>query len=57
MGFKEYNMNKIRNEINSDNIYQLSRKNAKDFTRNRKLTPKDLIYYSIKVKMNLQIDI
>ena len=47
MGFKEYNMNKIRNEINSDNIYQLSRKNAKDFTRNRKLTSKDLIYYSI----------
>lgn len=47
MKYKVYNINKLKEEINDDSIYDKCRKNEKDFTRNRKLTPKDLIYYSI----------
>lgn len=42
-----YNINELKKEIDSDNIYEKCRKRDKDFTRNRKLTPRDLIYYSI----------
>lgn len=47
MKYKIYNINKLKKEINDDSINERCRKNEKDFTRNRKLTPKDLIYYSI----------
>lgn len=42
-----YNVDKLKKEINDDSINERCRKNEKDFTRNRKLTPKDLIYYTI----------
>lgn len=47
MKYKIYNINKLKKEINDDSISERCKKNEKDFTRNRKLTPKDLIYYSI----------
>ncbi len=47
MKYKMYNINKLEKEVNDESIYARCRKNGKDFTRNRKLTPKDLIYYSI----------
>lgn len=47
MKYKMYNINKLKEKIDSSNIYSRCRKNDNDFIRNRKLTPKDLIYYSI----------
>ena len=47
MKYKMYNVDKLKKEINDNSINERCRKNKKDFTRNRKLTPKDLIYYSI----------
>jgi len=47
MKYMMYNINKLKKEINDESIYDKCRKNKKDFTRNRKLTPKDIIYYSI----------
>ena len=47
MKYNKYNINKLKKEINDESIYARCRKNEKHFTRNRKLTPKDLIYYSI----------
>lgn len=47
MKYKMYNINKLKEKIDSNNIYSRCRKNSKDFIRNRKLTPRDLIYYSI----------
>lgn len=47
MKYKMYNINKLRKDVDSNKIYNQCRKNNKDFTRNRKLTPKDLIYYTI----------
>lgn len=47
MKYKIYNINKLKKEIDDNSINEKCRKNEKDFTRNRKLTPKDLIYYSI----------
>ena len=47
MKYKSYNINKLRKEIKDGEIYNKCRKNAKDFTRNRKITPRDLIYYSL----------
>lgn len=47
MGFKDYNINKLKKVISSNDIYELSRKSEKDFTRDRKITPKELIYYNI----------
>ncbi len=47
MKYKSYNINKIRKEIKDGEIYNKCRKNIKDFTRNRKITPRDLIYYSL----------
>lgn len=38
-----YNINRLKKEIDSNSIYEQCRKNKKDFTRNRKLTPKDCI--------------
>lgn len=47
MKYKMYNINRLKEKIDSNNIYSRCRKKNKDFIRNRKLTPKDLIYYSI----------
>lgn len=47
MKYKMYNINRLQKEINDESIYDKCRKCEKNFTRNRKLTPKDLIYYSI----------
>lgn len=47
MKYKSYNINKLRKEIKDGEIYNKCRKNVKDFTRNRKITPRDLIYYSL----------
>ena len=47
MKYKNYNINKLRKEIKDEEIYNKCRKNAKDFTRNRKITPRDIIYYSL----------
>ncbi len=47
MKYKSYNISKLKKEIKDENIYVLCRKNDKDFTRNRKITPKDLIHYTL----------
>ena len=47
MKYKSYNVSKIRKEIKDGEIYNKCRKSIKDFTRNRKITPRDLIYYSL----------
>lgn len=47
MKYKMYNINILKEKINSNSIYSRCRKNSKDFTRNRKLTPQNIIYYSI----------
>ena len=47
MNYMLYNIDKLRKEINDNSIYEKSRKKAKDFTRNRKLRPKDIIYYTL----------
>lgn len=46
MKYDEYNINFIREQILSEEITK-ARKNKKDFTRNRKLTVKDLILYNL----------
>lgn len=45
--YDEYNINFIREQILSEEIIIKARKNKKDFTRNRKLTVKDLILYNL----------
>ena len=47
MKYDEYNINFIREQILSEEIVTKARKNKKDFTRNRKLTVKDLIFYNL----------
>ena len=47
MKFKSYNINKLEKEIKDESIYGKSRKKQQYFTRNRKITPQDLIYYSL----------
>lgn len=47
MKYKSYNINKLKKDINDETIYSKCRKKDKDFTRNRKITPRDLIYYSL----------
>lgn len=47
MKYDEYNINFIREQILSEEIIIKARKNQKDFTRNRKLTVKDLILYNL----------
>lgn len=46
MRYLKYNIDKLRESINCDELNIWCRKNSKDFTRNRKLTPKDLILYT-----------
>ncbi len=45
MKYNNYNMNKLRKDIKDETIYSKCRKRDKDFTRDRKITPRDLIYY------------
>lgn len=47
MKYLYYNIDKLREKINSEKINELCRKRKKDFTRKRKLNPKDLILYTI----------
>ena len=42
-----YNIIKIKESIDCDNLNYRCRKREKDFSRNRKLTPKDLILYTL----------
>lgn len=42
-----YNMNVIRERIENDFLKKFCKKNDKDFTRDRKLTPKDLVLYTL----------
>ena len=42
-----YNIIKFNESIDSDNLNHRCRKREKDFSRNRKLTPKDLILYTL----------
>lgn len=44
------NVEKSKKLIESNNIINIARKNEKDFTRNRKITTKDLIYYNLNRK-------
>lgn len=50
MKYKEANILNISNLINSKEIINKARKNKNDFTRNRKITVKDLIYYALNKK-------
>ncbi len=45
MKYNNYNIKKLEKEIKDESIYSKCRKREQDFTRNRKITPKDLIYY------------
>lgn len=47
MKYLKYNINELRKKINSDSIVEKCRKNKKDFSRKRKLNPKDLILFTI----------
>lgn len=50
MKYKEKNIVNTSNEIKGDEIVIKARKNNIDFTRNRKITVKDIIYYNINKK-------
>lgn len=47
MKYLEYNINKLEESIESDNIILKCRKKSTDFTRKRKLTPNNLILYTL----------
>ncbi len=47
MWYSIYNLKKLKESVNEDDLKLRCRKNSKDFTRNRKLTPKDLILYTL----------
>ena len=47
MNYLMYNIIKFNESIDSDNLNHRCRKREKDFSRNRKLTPKDLILYTL----------
>lgn len=47
MKYLEYNINKLEESIESDNINLKCRKKPTDFTRKRKLTPNNLILYTL----------
>lgn len=50
MKYKEKNISTISQIIKSDNIIVKARKNDFDFTRKRKITVKDIIYYNLNKK-------
>lgn len=47
MNYLKYNIRKFRERINCDELNIRCRKRDNDFTRNRKLKPKDLILYTL----------
>lgn len=47
MNYLMYNIIRFKESINCDNLNYRCRKCEKDFSRNRKLTPKDLILYTL----------
>lgn len=47
MNYLKYNIRKFRESINCDELNIRCRKRDNDFTRNRKLIPKDLILYTL----------
>lgn len=47
MKYLMYNIIKFKESIDCDNLNYRCRKREKDFSRNRKLTPKDLILYTL----------
>ena len=50
MKYKEKNISTISQIIKSDDIIVKARKNDIDFTRKRKITVKDIIYYNLNKK-------
>lgn len=50
MNYSKANIEKSKNLIESEEILKISRKRKNDFTRKRKVTPKDLIYYNLNRK-------
>ena len=47
MKYLMYNINALKRKIDSDSLVEKCRKNQKDFTRNRKLQPKDLVLFTL----------
>lgn len=47
MNYLRYNIIKTKESIDCNNLNQRCRKQEKDFSRNRKITPKDLILYTL----------
>lgn len=47
MTYLMYNIIKLKESIESEMFNFRCRKRKKDFIRNRKLTPKDLVYYTL----------
>ncbi len=47
MKYKEKNIEKIKKEIKKEELIQKCRKNVKNFTRKRKVTPHDIILYEL----------
>ena len=47
MKYLMYNINELKRKIDSDSLVEKCRKNQKDFTRNRKLQPKDLVLFTL----------
>lgn len=50
MNYSKSNIEMSKKLIESEEIIEKARKSEKDFTRNRKITPKDLIYYNLNRK-------
>lgn len=50
MNYSKANIEMSKRLIESDEIIEKSRKKKEDFTRNRKVTPKELIYYNLNRK-------
>ena len=47
MKYVMYNISKFKESIECDNLNNKCKKREKDFSRNRKLTPKDLILFTL----------
>lgn len=47
MKYKEKNVEKVKKEIDNEELVERCRKNEKDFIRKRKVTPRDIILYEI----------
>ncbi len=47
MQYSIYNLEKLKGSVNDSDLKLRCRKNTKDFTRDRKITPRDLIFYTL----------